>query len=113
MSSRSLPRRGPFAFPAGGWLLVDGTELDLDALLTAADAARYAGLLDDQGRPKVSIIVNWRNRGWLPVATDDRGREVRDRRGRPFYRLLDVAKADAATRKRAAQMAGRLAARAA
>jgi hypothetical protein len=91
---------------------VDDDELDLNALLTAADAARYAGLVDDQGKPKVSMIVNWRNRGLLPVAVDDRGREIRDFRGRPKYRLLDVAKADARTRERAGQMAARLAARA-
>lgn len=92
--------------------LLDG-DLDVNALLTAADAARYAGLLDEHGKPKVSMIVNWRNRGLLPVAADDRGREIRDSRGRPMYRLLDVAKADARTREHAAQMAARLAARAA
>jgi hypothetical protein len=92
---------------------VDGAELDLDALLTAADAARYARLVDERGKPKVSMIVNWRNRGWLPVATDERGREIRDHRGRPRYRLLDVAKAEAGTRARAARMAAALGVRAA
>ena len=87
-------------------------ELDLAALLSASEAALYAGLLDDEGKPKVSIIVNWRNRGILRVATDAEGHEIRDDRGRPKYRLLDVAKADARTRERAAVMAGRLAARA-
>jgi hypothetical protein len=87
-------------------------DLDLTALLTAAQACLYAGLVDDQGKPKVNVIVNWRNRGLLPVATDDAGREIRDWRGRPSYRLLDVAKADAKTRERAAVMAGRLTARA-
>ena len=87
-------------------------ELDLTALLSASEAALYAGLLDDDGKPKVSIIVNWRNRGLLRVATDDQGREIRDNRGRPKYRLLDVARADARTREHAAVMAERLAARA-
>ncbi len=92
---------------------MDDAVLDLNALLTAAQAARYARLINDDGSPKVSMIVNWRNRGWLPVATDEHGSEIRDGRGRPLYRLLDVAKAEAATKQRAAQMAGRLAARAA
>lgn len=92
---------------------MDAPVLNVNALLTASEAARLAGLLDGQARPKVSMIVNWRNRGILPVATDEQGREIRDSRGRPKYRLLDVARAEAATRARAAQMAGRLAARAA
>lgn len=75
----------------------DGT-LDLDALLTATQAAAYA-------RVTVNVIVNWRNRGHLPVATDDQGQEIRDRKGRPRYRLLDVAKAEHATKRRGEQMA--------
>jgi hypothetical protein len=85
---------------------VDAPELDLTALLTGAQAALYA-------RVSVKVIVNWRNRGHLPVAIDEQGREIRDSRNRPLYRLLDVAKADAKTRERAGVMAGRLAARAA
>ncbi len=81
--------------------------LDLNALLSAKDAALYTG-------KTVNVIVNWRNRGYLPVATDDKGNEIRDGRGRPRYRLLDVAKAENATRQRGQQMAagilGRLAA---
>lgn len=92
---------------------VDAPVLNVYALLTAADAARYAGLLDGLGKPKVSMIVNWRNRGILPVAVDEHGNEIRDTRGRPKYRLLDVAKAEAATKARAGQMAARLTARAA
>jgi hypothetical protein len=87
-------------------------ELNLAALLTAAQACLYAGLLDGDGKPKVNVIVNWRNRGLLPIATDDQGNELRDRNGRRLYRLLDVAKADAKTKERAGVMAERLATRA-
>ena len=75
--------------------------LDVNALLSATEAARYAG-------KTVNVIVNWRNRGWLPVATDAAGNEIRDDRGRPRYRLLDVAKAENATRQRAERMASRI-----
>jgi hypothetical protein len=91
---------------------VDSPDLDLQALLTAAQAALYAGLVDADGKPKVNVIVNWRNRRLLPVAVDDQGREIRDWRGRPYYRLIDVIKADGKTRERSAVMAERLAARA-
>ena len=78
--------------------VADGA-LDVNALLTATEAACYAGV-------SVNVIVNWRNRGHLPVATDPRtGREIRDRQGRPRYRLLDVAKAENATKRRGEQMA--------
>jgi len=73
-------------------------DLDLNALLTAKEAAQYAG-------KSVAVICNWRNRGHLPVATDAQGNEIRDDRGRPRYRLLDVAKAENATRQRGEQMA--------
>lgn len=75
-----------------------GGVLDINALLSAADAALYTG-------KSIQVIVNWRNRGYLPVATDAEGREIRDSRGRPRYRLLDVAKAEAATKARGEQMA--------
>ena len=77
---------------------MDEEMLNLKALLTATEAASYAGVT-------VNVIVNWRNRGWLPVATDDKGREIRDSRGRPRYRLLDVAKAENATKQRGERMA--------
>ena len=80
--------------------MADGV-LDVNALLSATEAARYAGR-------SVNVIVNWRNRGWLPVATDAAGNEIRDERGRPRYRLLDVAKAENATRQRAERMASRI-----
>jgi hypothetical protein len=56
--------------------------IDVDARLTASQAAKYAGVT-------VQAIVNWRNRGHLPRGDDGR------------YRLLDVAKAEHATRRRA------------
>jgi hypothetical protein len=74
-------------------------DLDMNALLSATEAAGFA-------RVSVNVIVNWRNRGWLPVATDpETGREIRDSRGRPRYRLLAVAKAEARTHQRAQKMA--------
>ena len=72
--------------------------LDVDALLTAAEAASYAGV-------KPATISKWRERGHLPVATDSQGNEIRDERGRPRYRLMDVAKAEHGTRQRAQVMA--------
>ena len=72
--------------------------LDLRALLSGAQAALYVGL-------SVQAIVNWRNRGLLPVATDPvTKQEIRNAQGRPMYRLADVVAADAATyeRRRAA-----------
>ena len=77
---------------------MEAPALDLDALISATEAAQYA-------HTTVQAIVNWRNRGHLPVATDRRGREIRDGRGRPRYRLRDVARADIETRQRAERMA--------
>jgi len=99
-----MPKNAPgmpgafFAYLEG--CVADGA-LDLTALLSATDAAAYAGVT-------VNVIVNWRNRRLLPVATDADGNEIRDERGRPRYRLLDVAKAENATRQRAEQMASRI-----
>jgi hypothetical protein len=72
--------------------------LNMDALLSGKDAALYAGV-------SVNVIVNWRNRGWLPVATSADGSEVRDRQGRPRYRLRDVAVAESRTHERARKLA--------
>lgn len=80
--------------------MADGV-LDVNALLSATEAARYAG-------KSVNVIVNWRNRGWLPIAIDAHGAEIRDKQGRPRYRLLDVAKAENGTRQRAERMASRI-----
>jgi len=76
-------------------------DLDVNALLTATEAAGYAGV-------SVAAVCKWRERGHLPVATDPvTGGEIRDSHGRPRYRLLDVAKAENATRQRGEQMARR------
>lgn len=75
--------------------------IDLNALLSAKEAAGYAGV-------SIPVICKWRERGHLPVATDARGNEIRDERGRPRYRLLDVAKAENATRRRGIQMASKI-----
>lgn len=60
---------------------------DIYALLTATEAAKYAGV-------KPQAIVNWRRRGHLQA-------ESYDDHGRPLYTLLGVAKAEHLTRKRA------------
>jgi hypothetical protein len=72
-------------------------DLDVRALLSAKEAAGYAGV-------SIAAICKWRERGYLPVAKDDDGNEIRVA-GRPRYRLLDVAKAEYATKKRGEQMA--------
>ena len=77
----------------------DAPTLDLQALLSATEAAAYTG-------KTVAAVCNWRARGWLPVATDRQGREIRDRRGRPAYRLIDVAKADAGAEQRGEKARG-------
>jgi excisionase family DNA binding protein len=74
--------------------------LDLDALWTVAEAAHHAKVSE-------ATIRSWIHRGHLPIATDHRGREVRDERGRPRVRPLDVARAEGATRERARRPAPR------
>jgi|HubBroStandDraft_6_1064221.scaffolds.fasta_scaffold1750260_2 hypothetical protein len=73
-------------------------DLDVNALLPAKEAAGYAGV-------SIAAICQWRKRGHLPVATDENGDEIRDDRGKPLYRLIDVAKAENATKRRGEQMA--------
>ncbi len=73
-------------------------DLDVNALLSGKEAAAYAGV-------SIPVICTWRKRGHLPVATDEHGNEIRDKQGRPRYRLLDVAKAENATKRRGEQMA--------
>lgn len=68
--------------------------MDFDALLTVAEAAEHCGV-------KPVTIRQWRYRGHLPIATDERGKELRDGRGRPLFRLLDVARAEFKTREAA------------
>jgi hypothetical protein len=75
--------------------------IDLNALLSAKEAAGYAGV-------SIAAVCKWRERGHLPVATDAEGNEIRDGQGRPRYRLLDVAKAERRTHERARQMAARI-----
>jgi hypothetical protein len=79
--------------------------LDPDALLPGRLAAGLAGV-------SIQVIVVWRNRGYLPVATDDAGRELRGPRGRPLYRVRDVLAVEARTAERCESMARRPAVRA-
>lgn len=77
---------------------------DMDALLSGTQAAGIAGV-------SVRAVVNWRNRGHLPVARDAEGREIRDARGRPRYRLRDVLAVEQVTAARCEIVAPRLAQR--
>ena len=73
--------------------------LDIHALVTATEAAALA-------KVTVAAVCKWRERGYLPVATDpETGDEIRDAHGRPRYRYIDVAKAEAATKARGEKMA--------
>lgn len=78
--------------PQGAVLTADG----VDSLITAGEAAGLCGV-------RAVTIRNWANRGYL----DRAGTRVmlpvsgRDRQGRNLYRVLDVAKAEHATRSRA------------
>lgn len=58
----------------------------LTALLTSTEAATLAGVA-------ASTIYTWKDRGILEPA--------KMRNGRPLYRVLDVARAERATRDRA------------
>ena len=74
--------------------------IDPDALLTASQGAAFAGV-------SLAAFCNWVTRGYrnpatgehehLRPAADSRGRTIKDGRGRPQYRLLAVARAEAAT----------------
>ncbi len=75
--------------------------LDMDALLPASLAAKFAGVT-------TAAVCNWAARGILPVATDGQGREIRDGRGRARYRLRDVIRAEALTHQRGRQVAARI-----
>ena len=85
---------------SGGEMAHDGP-LDMDALLTATEISRYAGV-------SVAAVCNWAARGLLPVATDEDGSEIRDKRGRPRYRFRDAARADAIAAERAQRMTARI-----
>jgi DNA-binding transcriptional MerR regulator len=58
-----------------------------EVLLTGPEAAALCGVA-------TSTIRSWHRRGRLPVSG-------LDEQGRPMYRQLDVARAEAATRRRA------------
>jgi hypothetical protein len=75
--------------------------LDMDALLSASQVAKYAGVT-------TAAVCNWAARGILPVARDEHGNEIRDERGRARYRLRDAARADARANARAQRMAARI-----
>jgi hypothetical protein len=98
----SQPAEGFSFCDTGGGDHVTADAVDPFALLTATEAARYA-------RVSVQAVCNWRKRGHLPVATNDDGTEITDERGRPMYRLVDVAKADAKMSAQRESMVRRLA----
>lgn len=60
---------------------------DINTLLPTRLAAEAACV-------SVQVISNWRRRGHLTPASHDQS-------GRPLYRLIDIAKAEHATRKKA------------
>lgn len=60
------------------------SDLPIEQLLSTVDASRHAGVT-------VAAIRKWVQRGHLDVA-------MRDGRGRPLFRWIDVAKAEYATR---------------
>lgn len=74
----------------------------LSSLITSSEASHLAGV-------SVAAICNWRERGYLAPDPDHPGKQKRvhltpaghDRRNRPLYRWIDVAKAEHATRTRA------------
>lgn len=66
--------------------------MDMDALLPGKLAALLAGV-------SIRVIVNWRNRGYLPSETGPDGRRL--------YRARAVLAAEAATAQRCESMAGR------
>jgi len=81
---------------------VTAGDVDPFALLTATQAATYAGV-------SVQAICNWYARGHLPAAVDADGKVIADSRGKRMYRLVDVAKADAKMAAQREAMARRLA----
>jgi hypothetical protein len=70
-------------------------DLNTNALMTASQAALYAGVT-------VAAVCNWVARGQLAPATDRHGRVLRNSRRCVLYRLLDVARAEAADGRKAA-----------
>jgi hypothetical protein len=68
----------------------------LESLLSTTDAASIAGV-------SVAAVSNWRERGYLNCNGERVYLEPAgyDRRNRPMYRWIDIAKAEHATRGRA------------
>ena len=62
-------------------------DLNPHALLTASQAAEYAGVT-------VAAVCNWVAAGRLSPATGANGLPLRDSRRRLLYRLIDVAEAE-------------------
>lgn len=74
---------------------------NMDALITASQAARLTGVT-------VAAVCNWVARGYLRPACDRCGREIRDTRGCKLYRVGDVLQTEKATHERAEEMARRM-----
>lgn len=70
----------------------------LDSLITAKEAAALCGV-------SAVTIRTWSSRGYIDTRGEGQKLEPkgRDRQGRNLYRLLDVAKAENATRMRRAR----------
>jgi hypothetical protein len=66
--------------------------LELDTLWTVAEAAEHAKVSE-------ATIRSWVHRDHLPVARNHDGQEIRDHLGRPRFWPVDVARAEAKTRK--------------
>ena len=73
-------------------------DIDPDALLTASQLAAWFEVT-------VAAVCNWVSRGHLSPAKNSHGRVIKDGNGRPLYRLLDGARAEAATSKAARRAA--------
>lgn len=94
-SSKSAPAASPISRPwsSTGRLCCFreatrlSSDLPIEQLLSTADASSHAGV-------SVAAIRKWVQRGHLDVA-------MRDGRGRPLFRWIDVAKAEYATRMHA------------
>ncbi len=83
----------PSIVTVGGFRVSGGARvelLDVNQLLTYEQAARQAGVT-------VPTVRMWKNRGHLPVAQNPDGHDIYVGRS-PRFRLLDVARAEHATR---------------
>ncbi|QKY80063.1 helix-turn-helix DNA binding domain protein [Gordonia phage Doggs] len=84
--------RGEVDMQSAGVLTPDG----VDSLITGAEAARLCGV-------STVTIRKWTHRGYVDSKGAGQRLAVagRDRQGRNLYRMIDVAKAEHATRTRA------------